>query len=549
MGFKKGRQYATTWLERAGYRSYQHSYQTIGGVRYYPIDCCVEALKRDPEYAEAWCELGLEIKKMDAGEATDKTLVGMDLFKDEPKITDDKRLYYAQINAAKFCFDKAIEIEPKYVDAWYQKGSWALHWRPPELTNGIECFLEATKLDPNISRAWHDLANAYAKRMHDGDFGKALKCYDEAINKVANDKGVVVSPANLGDVFGNKADLLSKCVKGNESRYDYFLAQHRPDSDLKKKYSSGKDALMCYDKALEISRNYGYASYKKGMLLKKLSRYEEALECFENGYGNASEWVIDSMKLQGQVLRDKLKPNEDGSTKSFETYCRVLGNFLKNTSEYKPEVELARKKLNENILQHIHKLGDDTTEEDVYEMGEWLQNIGREKEALELYDKEIEKSLEKGDLYDAAEYGDQKARYLDDIGQTKDAFDCWNKTIQFCEEFFKKTQKKDLDIDPKSYLAEAYASNAHRFKTFGNMDKAIEYIDHAIKLEREHAMDDFSNFWEVKVGWLPDEEAIKFLDEEIKALGAVTEEDEDDKNHYIEGMKSSKNELLKKLAK
>ncbi len=81
MGIRKGRQYATTWLERAGYRSYQHSYQTIGGVRYYPIDCCVEALKRDPEYAEAWCELGLEIKKMDAGEATDKTLLGMDLFK------------------------------------------------------------------------------------------------------------------------------------------------------------------------------------------------------------------------------------------------------------------------------------------------------------------------------------------------------------------------------------------------------------------------------------------------------------------------------------
>jgi tetratricopeptide (TPR) repeat protein len=306
---------------------------------------------------------------------------------------------------------------------------------------------------------------------------------------------------------------------------------------------------MCYDKALETSRNYGYASYKKGMLLKKLSRYEEALECFENGYGNASEWVIDSMKLQGQVLRDKLKPNEDGSTKSFETYCSVLGNFLKNTSEYKPEVELARKKLNENILQHIHKLPDRITKDDIYEQGEWLQNIGREKEALELYDKEIEKSLEKGDLYYAASYNDQKARYLDDIGRTKDAFDCWNKTIQFCEEFFKKTQKKDLDIDPKSYLAEAYASNAHRFKTFGNMDKAIEYIDHAIKLELEHAMDDYRDLWQVKMDWLSDEEAIKFLDEEIKALGAVTEEDEDDKNHYIEGMKSSKNELLKKLAK
>ena len=133
MGFKKGRQYATTWLERAGYRGYLHSYQTIGGIKYYPIDCCIEALKRDPEYAEAWCGLGSEITGMGASEDTDKELVGMDLFKDEPKITDDKRLHYTHINAAKFCFDKAIEIEPMYVDAWYGKGSWCLEWRPPDL--------------------------------------------------------------------------------------------------------------------------------------------------------------------------------------------------------------------------------------------------------------------------------------------------------------------------------------------------------------------------------------------------------------------------------
>mgnify|MGYP003719829237 CR=1 FL=1 len=211
MGIRKGRQYATTWVKRA-----ENIYYNWNGRvgKYSKFECYVEALKRDPEYAEAWCKLGLEITGMSAGEDTDKKLAGMDLFKDEPKITNGiGKLHVVHIDAAVFCFDKAIEIEPKYVDAWYQKGSWALYWRPPELTNGIECFLEATKLDPNISRAWHDLANAYAKRMHDGDFGKALKCYDEAINKVANDKGVVVSPANLGDVFGNKADLLSKCVK------------------------------------------------------------------------------------------------------------------------------------------------------------------------------------------------------------------------------------------------------------------------------------------------------------------------------------------------
>jgi hypothetical protein len=81
------------------------------------------------------------------------------------------------------------------------------------------------------------------------------------------------------------------------------------------------------------------------------------------------------------------------------------------------------------------------------------------------------------------------------------------------------------------------------------MDKAIEYIDHAIKLEREYGSDYFFDYWKVKVGWLPDEEAIKFLDEEIKAWQNLSHRDEYDKKCYINGMKSSKNELLEKLAK
>ena len=312
MGFKKGRQYATTWLERAEDIGYWDSYRTVGGIQYRPIDCCVEALRRDPEYAEAWCGLGSEITKMSAGETTDKELLGMDLFKDEPKITDKiGRLYIAHINAAVFCFDKAIEIEPKYVGAWYQKGSWYNYWVPPFLEEQIECFLEVTKLDPKHKAVWFDLGNAYGSSV-----GKAVKCYDKAI---------ALSPDNLHVLYAKKADLLS-----------------------------GKDALTYYDKSLEIKPKYGYESYKKGILLESLSRYEEALECFENFSYEESNDVWNSNKLHKQVLRDKLKPNEEGSAESLEIYYNVLKKFFKDNEL--SEVELARKKLNENILQHIHKL-------------------------------------------------------------------------------------------------------------------------------------------------------------------------------------------------
>ena len=536
MGFRTGRKYATTWVERA-----ENIYYNWNGRvgKYSKFECYEEALKRDPEYAEAWCGLGSEITGMGASEDTDKELVGMDLFKDEPKITDDKRLHYAHINAAKFCFDKAIEIEPKYVDAWYGKGSWCLEWRPPDLKEGIECFLEVTKLDPKHKTAWFDLANAYSS--YTSEYAKAVKCYDEAI---------ALSPDNLHVVYAKKAELLSEYVDKRG------LHSSVTDYDLKKKHISGKDALMCYDKALEIKPKYGYASYKKGRLLERLSKYEEALECFENYSYEESKDVWNSNQLHKQALRDKLKPNEDGSTKSFEIYCDVLKNFFKDNEL--SEVEYARKKLNENILQHIHKLDDGIEEDDYHEMGEWLKNIGREKEALELYERVDEKSLEKGDLYNASEVTITRA--WESKGSTKDVLDLYNKIIQFCEKF------ESLDYDKRAAafpectdvdwvaekLAMSYEGKADIFADFGNMDKAIECINHAIKLEREHPFEEYRGCWQQKMKWLPDEEAIKFIDEEIKAVNSMDPKrwyDDEDKKDTIQGLEHGKNELLKKLAK
>ncbi len=466
------------------------------------MECYLEALKRDPEYAEAWCGLGSEITGMDVSENTDKELAGMDLFKDEPKITDKIGTNYPLINAAVFCFDKAIEIEPKNVEAWYEKGLWYLAWVGYEKEQ-IECFLEVTKLDPKHKEAWYHLANAYSKSYKNDE---ASKCYDKAI---------ALSPDNLHVLYAKKADLLS-----------------------------GKDALTYYDKSLEIKPKYGYASYKKGILLESLSRYEEALECFENFSYEESNDVWNSNRLHKQVLRDKLKPNEDGSAESLEIYYNVLKKFFKDNEL--SEVELARKKLNENILQHIHKLDDNLDEDDFYERGEWLQNIGREKEALELYDEEIEKELEKGDLHMAAWANETKADYLEKLGRSKDEFDCYEKTIQFCEK-----SRKDLTEDAAEYLSNAYSRNAFYFHRRDNMDKAIEYIGRAVELEREYGSESNFEWWRRKVSWLPDEEAIKFLDEEIKAWqnSSYYDDYESVKKRYIEGMESSKNELLKKLAK
>jgi tetratricopeptide (TPR) repeat protein len=316
---------------------------------------------------------------------------------------------------------------------------------------------------------------------------------------------------------------------------------------------------MCYDKALEIDPKYSYASYKKGMLLKQLSRYEEALECFEKYPGNASEWVIDSMDLQSQALRDKLKPREAGSKKAFETYCRVLGNLLEEDDLDQSKVQYAHKKLNENILQHTHKLPDyvdPNNEEENYEMGEWLIDTGKEKkEVFEYYDECIKKFLKKGDLLQAVDVIYKKVEYYENLAdlryaeshqsksEAEDVFNCY-------EEMTRLWLKSPSEPDDGTayYLTSALSKLAFRMKDADQSDNAIEYIDHAIKLEREHWFEDsYPDFWRTKVEWLTDEEAIKFLDDEIKAWRNSRYHDDETNGHYIDAMNDKKNELLKDL--
>ena len=121
-----------------------------------------EALRRDPEYTEAWYELALEISRGRTDEDTIKEIRENELFKDEPTISGDVKKNRALINAGVFCFDKVISKEPENVRAWYEKGLWHGVWTNHS-TEQIECFLKVTELDPKHKSAWHYVANAYCE--------------------------------------------------------------------------------------------------------------------------------------------------------------------------------------------------------------------------------------------------------------------------------------------------------------------------------------------------------------------------------------------------
>jgi len=74
------------------------------------------------------------------------------------------------------CYDKALEIEPRFSHFFYNKGNALAFMRKYE--KAIECYDRALKLDKKHVLA---LNNKGAIYMHLGDYEKANKCFDKAL--------------------------------------------------------------------------------------------------------------------------------------------------------------------------------------------------------------------------------------------------------------------------------------------------------------------------------------------------------------------------------
>ena len=115
MGFRKGRQYATTWYNRGLHGP---------SGKYSRIECFDEALKRDPEYKEAWYEKGLR-HDSEAEEA----VKCFDKEKPKEKISPEKEALikheegFELLKSGKYeeaveCYDEILDIDPNFATAY-----------------------------------------------------------------------------------------------------------------------------------------------------------------------------------------------------------------------------------------------------------------------------------------------------------------------------------------------------------------------------------------------------------------------------------------------
>jgi signal transduction histidine kinase len=114
-----------------------------------------------------------------------------------------------------------------------------------DLKAAFDCFEQATKLNPNNSKAWY---NKGMSLMNMGESKEeALQCFHKAIE---------INPLDA-EGWHNKGTILVMLGKNSE-------------------------ALTCYDRALELKPGYARAWQNKGHLLAKMGNKKGAKECFKN---------------------------------------------------------------------------------------------------------------------------------------------------------------------------------------------------------------------------------------------------------------------------
>ena len=179
-------------------------------------------------------------------------------------------------------YDRAIELEPKNIDAWNNRGE-AFH-NQAKFDEAIRCFDKAIEIDPQYAAAWNNEGTVLDDQ---GKYNESISYFDKAISYF--DKAIKLNPMLTARVFNNKGyafQYLGNYDKAVQA-YDDAIAL---DPNIKEAwnnkgyalYYQGKydEAIQAFDKATEINPQYAAAWNGKGDALKALGRIAEADAAF-----------------------------------------------------------------------------------------------------------------------------------------------------------------------------------------------------------------------------------------------------------------------------
>lgn len=166
----------------------------------------------------------------------------------------EKGLGLAQVGAddrAIVAYDKAIELDPAYQDAYYARG--LARFELGELTAAIADFDRAIALNPKDADAFNRRGRT---RKAMGDYAAAIADYDEAIRL----------DTDLAQAFNNRANAYY-----HQRLYD--------------------QAIKDYDEAIRLRPNYAFAHNNRGLSLFRMGEYARAIDDYSEAIRIYPEYV------------------------------------------------------------------------------------------------------------------------------------------------------------------------------------------------------------------------------------------------------------------
>ena len=255
-----------------------------------------------------------------------------------------------------------------------------------------------------------------------------------------------------------------------------------------------KDALDCYQKALELDQSNASTFVGLGVALGHLERYEEALESCQKAIDLAPEYVnawvnrgkaLLHLKRYEEALESLLKAL-DLAPKSVDAWVN-RGNTLYNLERYEEALESYQKALDldtESVDAWVNR-------------GAVLLNLKRYEEALETLQKALDlapksldsllnrgKTLNNPERYEEALESSQKA-----LGLDTEAVDAWVNqgvslyNLERYEEALESYQKA-LDLDPKS--VKNWANQGSVLLHLERYEEALTSCERAFKIDSKN---------------------------------------------------------------
>jgi tetratricopeptide (TPR) repeat protein len=313
------------------------------------------------------------------------------------------------------CFDRALNLNPRYAEAWSSKGGILSFLGRYE--EALTCLDRALELDLRDETAWSNKGVALGKL---GGYEEALTCLDHALELNPHNEHIWSNKGRVLDEIGRREEALT-CFEQALERDPRNEAAWSNKGGTLWELGQHQEGLACLERALEINPSHSDAWANKGRAMGALGQHAEALACFEKAlefnHRNAKVWSDKGVALAalGRSQEElacyqralKINPRDKMTWYNRGVALRGLGRREEAITCFDHAIDL-----DPRFVNAWHNKGLE------------LRNLGRHEEALACFDRALEL-----DPNDIETWYDKGVELGEPLGRYEEALACYDRVL------------------------------------------------------------------------------------------------------------------------